>query len=126
MDDRGVKILIDDTEYELILTTLATKEIAKKYGGLGNLGEKLMKPENIGMAFDELVWLIVLLANQSIMIHNYKNPDTKKELLTSEYITLFTSPVDLAELREPLSLALLKGTKRHIESEETSAALKNE
>ena len=38
MDDRSAKINIGGREFELILTTRATKEIAGRYGGLGNLG----------------------------------------------------------------------------------------
>ena len=72
-DDRSAVINIGGKELELILTTRATKEIARRYGGLENLGEKLMKNESFEMALDEIVWLITLLANQSIMIHNLKN-----------------------------------------------------
>ena len=64
--ERSTVITIGDREYRLILTTKATKEIAKRYGGLENLGEKLMKTENFEMALEEVVWLITLLANQSI------------------------------------------------------------
>ena len=42
-NERSAIISIAGKEYELILTTKATKEIAKRYGGLENLGEKLMK-----------------------------------------------------------------------------------
>ena len=73
-DERSARITIGGQEYELILTTKATKEIAKRYGGLSNLGEKLMKSENFEMALDEIVWLITLLANQSVLVHNLKNP----------------------------------------------------
>ena len=66
MDDRSAKINIGGREFELILTTRATKEIAGRYGGLENLGQKLMRSENFEMALDELVWLITLLANQSV------------------------------------------------------------
>ena len=34
MTDRGSIIKIGENDYELILTTRATKEIAKRYGGL--------------------------------------------------------------------------------------------
>ena len=51
-EDRGSKIRIGEVESELILTTRATKEIARRYGGLENLGEKLMKSENFEMALD--------------------------------------------------------------------------
>lgn len=66
-NDRSTTIEIGGVEYELILTTKATKEIAKRYGGLENLGEKLMKSENFEMALDEIIWLITLLANQSLL-----------------------------------------------------------
>lgn len=68
--ERSSLITIDGKEYRLILTTKATKEIAKRYGGLENLGEKLIKAENFEMALEEIVWLIALLANQSILINN--------------------------------------------------------
>ncbi len=99
------------------MTTRATKEIAKRYGGLENLGEKLMNSENFEMAIDEIVWLIVLLANQSVLIHNLQNED-KRELLTEEIVELLTSPLDLANYKSAIMEAMMKGTKRHIESEE--------
>lgn len=39
--DRSAAIQIGEDEYQLVLTTRATKEIAKRYGGLEDLGEKL-------------------------------------------------------------------------------------
>ena len=54
-DERSAKITIGGAEYEMLLTTKATKEIAGRYGGLSNLGEKLMKSENFEMALDEIV-----------------------------------------------------------------------
>jgi hypothetical protein len=115
--ERSAKITIGGTEYEMLLTTKATKEIAKRYGGLSNLGEKLMKSENFEMALDEVIWLITLLANQSVMIHNLQNPNEKRELLTEETVELLTSPFDLAEYKNAIMDAMYKGTKRHIESE---------
>ena len=44
--ERSAMITVGGEEYELILTTKATKKIAGRYGGLENLGEKLMKSEN--------------------------------------------------------------------------------
>jgi hypothetical protein len=115
--ERSAKITIGGTEYEMLLTTKATKEIAKRYGGLSNLGEKLMKSENFEMALDEVIWLITLLANQSVLIHNLQNPNEKRELLTEETVELLTSPFDLAEYKNAIMDAMYKGTKRHIESE---------
>lgn len=120
MTDRGSIIKIGENEYELLLTTRATKEIAKRYGGLENLGDRLMKSENFEMALDEIIWLITLLANQSVMIYNLKNPNSKKPLLTEEEVELLTSPFDLAEYKSAIMDSMQKGTKRNIESEQTS------
>ena len=116
--DRVSKIKVGDKEYELILTTKATKEIAGRYGGLENLGDKLMKAENFEMALDEVIWLITLLANQSVLIHNLKNPDDKKPLLTENEVELLTSPFDLAEYKSAIMESMYKGTKRNIKSED--------
>ena len=118
--ERSAMINIGGQEYELILTTKATKEIAGRYGGLENLGEKLMKSENFEMALDEIVWLITLMANQSLLIHNLRNPDNKKPLLTQEEVELLTSPLELATYKSALTEAMFKGTKRNIESEDDS------
>ena len=119
--ERSATIVIGGQSYELILTTRATKEIARRYGGLENLGEKLMKSENFEMALDEVVWLLTLLANQSILVRNLKNRDTPEPLLTEDEVELLTSPLDLAAYKEAITEAMFRGTKRNIESEEESA-----
>ena len=120
MTDRGSIIKIGENDYELILTTRATKEIAKRYGGLENLGDRLMKSENFEMALDEIIWLITLLANQGVMIYNLKNPNSKKPLLCENEVELLTSPFDLAEYKNAIMDSMQKGTKRNIESESDS------
>lgn len=117
-DERSSKITIGGAEYEMLLTTKATKEIAGRYGGLANLGEKLMKSENFEMALDEIVWLITLLANQSVLVHNLQNPAKKRELLTEEAVELLTSPFELSDYKNAIMDAMYKGTKRHVESED--------
>ena len=116
-EDRASVIQNGGEEYTLLLTTKATKEVAGRYGGLENLGDQLMKSENFEMAIGEVVWLITLLANQSILIHNLKHKDSPRELLTEEMVELLTVPADLATYKNAIMDALLKGTKRNIESE---------
>jgi len=120
-NERSAKITIGGVEYEMLLTTKATKEIAKRYGGLSNLGDKLMKSKNFEMALDEVVWLITLLANQSVLVHNLQNPGTKRDLLTEDAVELLTSPVELADYKNSIMEAMFKGTKRNVESEEDSS-----
>ena len=116
-NDRSAFINIGGDEYELILTTKATREIAGRYGGLENLGDKLLKGENFEMAISEIVWLITLLANQSILIHNLKDKEHPKELLTEDVVELLTTPLDLVGYKTAITEALYKGTKRNVESE---------
>lgn len=117
-NERSAFITLGGQEYELMLTTLATKSIARRYGGLENLGEKLAGTEHFEEALEEIVWLITLLANQSIMIYNLWN-EKKKPLLTEEMVELLTSPYDLAEYKNAIMTAMYKGAKREVESEPT-------
>ena len=117
IDERKAVINVGGEDYKLLLTTRATKEIAGRYGGLENLGDHLMKSENFEMAIGEIVWLISLLANQSFLVHNLKHRDSPKELLTEEMVELLTVPADLATYKSAIMEALLKGTKRNVESE---------
>ncbi len=116
--ERSAAILIGGQPYELTLTTRATKEIARRYGGLENLGEKLMKSENFEMALDEVVWLLTLLANQAILARNLRNKDKPEPLLTEDEVELLTSPLELAGYKTAITEAMYKGTKRNVESEE--------
>ena len=122
-NDRTSVITIGGEEYRLILTTRATKEIGARYGGLEKLGDKLMKEQDFSLALNEIIWLITLLANQSVMIHNLQNKDNKRELLTEEAVELLTTPIELADYKTAITEALFKGMKRHIESEETGKNL---
>lgn len=123
--ERAATITIGGKQYDLILTTKATKEIAKRYGGLSNLGDKLMKSENFEMALDEIIWLLTLLANQSILIHNLQNKEDKRELLEEDTVELLTSPLELATYKTAIMEAMFKGTKRNVESEELVSKEKN-
>ena len=122
MDERSAVIQIGGQDYELLLTTRATKQIAKRYGGLEQLGDKLLKAENFEMALDEFCWLIMVLANQPIMIHNLWNPENTRPLLTEEMVELLTSPLDLASYKNAITEAMLKGTARNILSAGSAAA----
>ena len=125
MNDRGEKVTIGGKEYELLLTTRATKEIAKKYGGMEKLGDKILQSKNYSEALEEIIWLITLLANQPIAIRNYRNPADRVPPLSEEEVELMTTPAELADYRDAITAALLKGTKRDIESEVTLKNARN-
>jgi len=124
-NERSAKVTVGGEEYELILTTKATKSIASRYGGLENLGEKLLKAENFELALDEIIYLITLLANQSVLIYNLKHKDSPRELLTEEEVELLTSPLELAAYKNSITEALFKGTARNIISASDGENSKN-
>lgn len=117
MMDRGVKITLGDEEYYLLLTTGATKEICKRYGGLENLGDKLMAGEKLDDALDEVAWLLITLVNQGIAYEN-KKYGANKTPLTAADIDLFTAPAELVGYRPAITEAINKGMTRNIISEE--------
>ena len=114
-NDRSSTINIGGEQYELILTTKATKAIAGRYGG------RLMKAENFELALDEIVWLLTLLANQSILIHNLRHKESPKTLLTEEEVELLTSPLELASYKNAITEAMFRGTARNVVSEGESS-----
>lgn len=116
--ERSATIEIGAKAYDMVLTTRATKEIAKRYGGLENLGDKLMKSENFELALEEIVWLICLLCNQGILIYNLEHQKEMRELLTEDAVELLTSPLDLADYKNAILEAMVRGTKRFVESED--------
>lgn len=123
MSERGAMITLCGSQYELILTTKATKEINRRYGGLGKLGDRLSKAETFEETIDELVWLLTLLINQGILVHNAVNKllgEKQKPLFSEDDIEVLTSPADFADYKDAIFEALQKGAMRHIKSEETS------
>lgn len=114
--DSEAVVVIGGQSYELILTTRATREIAARYGGLENLGEALETSEDFAHTLGEVIWLITLLANQSVAIHNLQHPDDPRGELTVEEVELLTVPADLADYRGAIAAALQHGTRRAIET----------
>ena len=110
------KISINGESYGLLLNTKATKDIAKRYGGLEKLGDKLLQSENFEMAIDEVIWLIVELANQYIKTQMLKTK-TEIPLLTQEEVEILTSPSDLADFKDAIMLCLQEGMSRSVHSE---------
>ncbi|MEW6859870.1 hypothetical protein [Trueperella pyogenes] len=109
-------IRLGGQDFELILTTRATREIASRYGGLEELGEKLENETDLGEQIGEIAWLIALLANQSVLIHNLTHPDSTKPEVTAEMVELLTVPGELAGYREAITAALAAGTRREVAS----------
>jgi len=122
MSERGAMITLCGEEYEMILTTKATKEINSRYGGLGKLGDRLSQSKNFEEVIDELVWLLTLLINQGIAVENFKRRTRGEEyvpIFKPEEIEILTSPADFAEYKGAILEALQKGATRNVKSEES-------
>lgn len=69
------------------------------------------------------MWLLTLLINQGILVHNAVNKllgEKQKPLFSEDDIEVLTSPADFADYKDAIFEALQKGAMRHIKSEETS------
>lgn len=115
--DRSATVTIGSTDYELVLTTKATRLIAQRYGGLEHLGNALETSDDLGKTLGEVIWLITLLANQSVQIHNHHHPDDKRPELSEHEVELLTVPADLADYRGAIAEALQRGTRRDVLTE---------
>jgi hypothetical protein len=116
--DRSAAVTIGGQGYELLLTVRATKEIAKRYGGLEKLGESLLQKGSMDEMLEEVVWLVTLLANQAICRHNLLHGKDSRELLTPDFVEIMTDPSELAAFKGAVTEALFRGTARHVNSEE--------
>lgn len=114
---RSATVRIGGSDYELVLTTKATRLIAERYGGLDNLGVALETSEDLGQTLTEVIWLITLLANQSVQIHNLTHRDNPRPQLTEDEVELLTVPADIADYRGAIAEALQRGTRRDILTE---------
>jgi hypothetical protein len=114
-NDYQDKIIIDGAEYALLTNTAALKEIAVKFGGLEEAGAELFQSDVV-KALDTTLWLLELLLNQAIKLHNYKNPNDKKPLMTAEYLELATNFPDLSSYQQAVVSSMQKGMKKSVES----------
>ena len=116
-DSRVTYLVLGKEKIPLLLTLKATREIATRYGGLEELGNKMLESMDLNGMIDEIVWLIVVLANQCILIENLENK-TNKPLLTENELELKMDPYDMTSYREAILAALQAGQRQHVQSEE--------
>jgi len=112
----NARIDIGGAEYGLALTVRATKDIAEKFGSLEEFGETLQQ-QSPADAIDSTVWLICLLANQWVNIHNRRNPSDLREPLTQDDVEMFVDVLELTQLRHAIEGAFASGTKRQVQAD---------
>jgi len=117
--ENEAKITLGGEEYPLLLSTRAVREIGKKFGGLDKLGDELTVKGDTDKTLDNVIWLITLLANQPILIHNRTHRGEEKPLLTVEDVELMTTPADLGAAQYAIKIALERDSFRSINSEKS-------
>jgi len=120
-DDRAAVITLGGEPYEIILTMRAAREMAKRYGGLEHIGERIQTDGLSDDTIREIVWMVTLLANQGIAIHNLRNPHDPKPLLTEDTVELLAGLQDLQGFGQAIMACLTKGTARTVESQTEAA-----
>lgn len=110
--DDEVTITLDGENYPMLMTTYATSQIVKKFGGLDNLNEKIMGSNNEGTMVDNACWLAALLINQPIMRYNRKHRDAEKPLFEADDIAIMTSPREAEMIMGKVSEAISRGSER--------------
>lgn len=118
-ESRYAEFTLGGNTYKLMLTVRATKDIAKRYGGLDGLSEKL-STASMADQLDDSVWLLTLLANQGIAAENLSDGG-KRVPLRCEDIEVLMTPADFADAQAAIGEALQKGSRRYIavETQET-------
>lgn len=125
MDSRSVPVKIGGKDYNLTLTTAAEHTLSKKYGGISEFGTKMFREADFDHALDETAEILVVLANQDIMLRNLDKPDDPEPLLSAERVMLSCTPLELAELRVAVVQAISLGLQRNVESEKEVGESKN-
>jgi hypothetical protein len=111
-EDRSVKVTIGGQEYKLLLTMGATRQICAKYGDITGFGKKLVETKDFSEQAGDILWMLALLINQTVLIHNMQHPGDKRELITEEYIELFSYQFEIREFTSAVREALSRGSAR--------------
>ncbi|MBG9318934.1 hypothetical protein [Corynebacterium belfantii] len=70
----------------------------------------------MGEQIGEICWLIALLANQSVLIHNLHANGDEWPQITAEEVELLTVPGELADYKDAITAALEAGMRREVAS----------
>lgn len=114
---------------ELKFTLLALEEINKKYGSLDAMQKRLSADGDPLAVIPDLVFLITMLANQSIIEHNMdieqgEAVGEKEKLLTEEYVKVKLDMGQLLGHKNSIFESVVNGMKfAHETEEETDEVL---
>ena len=115
--DRSRPVMIDGTQYDLLLTTNAAAELSEKVGGLENV-ETAFDTMTEKEAFEMMTWLVALLANQGTAAHKLLDPSFERLTLTAERVGLLVPPFELIDMKDTVIDAIEAGFSTNVKSED--------
>ena len=122
--NRAVSVVIDDEDFEMLLTTKAAADIDREFGGFDEIAAVVDGEDrvaSVAMASK----LIALMCNAGTERYNYRHRDTPRRMLETEEIGIVTTPGEMAELMHAVVEAVKRGRTTHIESEKSPGDEKN-
>lgn len=116
--NRAVKIEIGGSEYEMLLTTRALREILERFGSLETISQRFSEDAETKDILSDAMWLMVTLINQTILRYNIQHKDAPKDLLTVEELEIMTTPDEIMKQSNNMIEAISIGAGQHIKSED--------
>ena len=122
--NRAVSVVIDDEDFEMLLTTKAAADIDREFGGLDEIAAVVDGEDRVA-SVAMASRLIALMCNAGTERYNYRHRDTPRRMLEAEEIGIVPTPGEIAELMHAVVEAVKRGRTTHIESEKSPGDEKN-
>lgn len=122
--NRAVSVVIDDEDFEMLLTTKAAADIDREFGGFDEIAAVVNGEDSVA-SVAMASKLIALMCNAGTERYNYRHRDTPRRMLEAEEIGIVTTPGEMAELMHAVVEAVKRGRTTHIESEKSPGDEKN-
>ena len=122
--NRAVSVVIDDEDFEMLLTTKAAADIDREFGGFDEIAA-VMDGEDRVASVAMASKLIALMCNAGTERYNYRHRDAPRRMLEADEIGIVTTPGEMAELMHAVVEAVKRGRTTHIESEKSPGDEKN-
>lgn len=121
-EERSSEVELFGQKYRLVLTLYAVKQIVMRYGSLDAMSDRLSNSKNWVDMLTEVCWLLCLLMNEGIKIHNLWaiSADTQ-ELYSPDELECLLTPTDMLACNAAIQEAIRKGAAMNVTSKLQSA-----
>lgn len=117
MNEKGRDVELNGKPYRMVYTSAAMLSIIERFGDVEGMADKLQ--ENQAEAARIVPWLIATLCNQGIMLETGNTKPNNPDLLTPEWVALYTMPKDWEHLMGECMTAIAIGNGTYHETQDT-------